>query len=82
LPNMHPRSALRSAKNLVAFRRWQIVRRLLFLPFFVIIFMGVNLVPLILYAKFLVVPIFFVLSMLAILYCHTYLYSLYKGLLE
>jgi hypothetical protein len=82
LPNMQPRSALRSAKNLVAFRRWQIVRRLLFLPFFIIIFMGVFIVPLIMYARFLVVPAFFMLSMFAVLYFHTYLYSLYKGLLE
>jgi hypothetical protein len=82
LPNMHPRSALRSAKNLVHFRRWQVVRRILFLPLFIIIFMGVLIVPLILYAKFLVTPTFFALSMLAILFTHTYLYSLYKGLLE
>jgi hypothetical protein len=82
LPNMHPRSALKSAKNLVRFRRWQIVRRLLFLPLFIIIFMGIFIVPLILYAKFLVVPTFFVFSMLTILFAHTYLYSLYKGLLE
>jgi hypothetical protein len=82
LPNMQPRSALRSAKNLVHFRRWHIVRRLLFLPLFIIIFMALFMVPLILYAKFLVTPTFFVLSMLAILFAHTYLYSLYKGLLD
>jgi hypothetical protein len=82
LPNMQPRSALRSAKNLVHFRRWQVVRKLLFLPLFVIILMGIFIVPLILYAKFLVSPVFFILSMLSILFVHTYLYTLYKGLLE
>jgi len=82
LPNMQPRAATRSAKNLVHFRRWIVVRRLLFLPLFIILFMGVILVPLILYAKFLVTPVFFILSMLSILFFHTYLYSLYKGLLE
>jgi hypothetical protein len=52
------------------------------LPLFVIILMGIFIVPLILYAKFLVSPVFFILSMLSILFVHTYLYTLYKGLLE
>jgi hypothetical protein len=82
LPNMQPREALRSARNLVHFRRWHVVRRLLFLPLSLIIFIGIFIVPLILLAKFLVVPTFFTLSMLSILYAHTYLYTLYKGLLE
>jgi hypothetical protein len=82
LPNMEPRSALRSAKNLVHFRRWQVVRKILFLPFFIVLAMGLVIVPLILYAKFLVSPVFFILSMLSILFVHTYLYTLYKGLLE
>jgi hypothetical protein len=82
LPNMQPRAALKSAKNLVHFRRWFVLRRLLFLPLFIIVFMGFFLVPLILYAKFLVTPTFFILSMLTVLFTHTYLYSLYKGLLE
>jgi hypothetical protein len=82
LPNMQPRPALRSAKNLVHLRRWQVVRKLLFLPLLIILIMAVILVPLILYAKFLVTISFFVLSMLSILFAHTYLYSLYKGLLE
>jgi hypothetical protein len=82
LPNMQPRAALRSAKNLVHLRRWHVVRRLLFLPLLIILIMAIILVPLILYAKFLVTPSFFILSMLSILFAHTYLYSLYKGLLE
>jgi hypothetical protein len=82
LPNMEPRSALRSAKNLVHFRRWQVVRKLLFLPLFIVLAMAIILVPLILYAKFLVTPAFFILSMLSVLYMHTYIYTLYKGLLE
>jgi hypothetical protein len=82
LPNMEPRSALKSAKNLVANRRWHVIRRLLFLPLLIIVVMGVFTVPLILYAKFLVTPTFFILSMLSILFAHTYLYSFYRGLLK
>jgi hypothetical protein len=58
------------------------VRKILFLPFFIVLAMGLVIVPLILYAKFLVSPVFFILSMLSILFVHTYLYTLYKGLLE
>jgi hypothetical protein len=81
LPNMHPLQSLRSAKNLVRYRRWALIRKLLFLPFFIIIFMGVFIVPLILWVNFLVVPLFFALAMLAVLFFHIYLYGLYKGLL-
>jgi hypothetical protein len=79
---MQPMQSLRSAKNLVKFRRWQLVRKLLFLPLFIVTFMGVIIVPLIIYAQFLVEPVFFVLAMLSILFTHTYLYRLYKGLLK
>lgn len=82
LPGMEPRASLRSAKNLVRFRRWPILRRVLFLPVVVLVLMGMVTIPLILYATFLVVPVFYLLSVLAILFSHTYLYNLYRGLLE
>lgn len=82
LPDMQPRQALRAAKNLVRFRRWQIMRKLLFLPLAITVILGIIVVPLILLASFLVAPVFFVLIMLAILFAHTYLYNFYKGLLE
>lgn len=81
LPDMMPRDALRSAKKLVQFRRWLILRRVLFLPIFIIVVMALIVIPLILYATFLVAPVFYLLSMLAILFVHTYLYSLYRSLL-
>jgi hypothetical protein len=81
LPDMQPRQALRSAKNLVRFRRQQIMRRLLFLPICVLLLMGAVMLPIILLVPFLVVPVFFVLIMLSILFVHTYLYSLYRGLI-
>jgi hypothetical protein len=82
LPDMQPRQALRSAKNLVRYRRWSIIRKVLFLPVFIFVAMGIIIVPLILYATFLVVPIFYVLSMLTILFVHAYLYSLYRELIK
>jgi hypothetical protein len=82
LPDMQPRQALRSAKNLVLFRRWPIIRKVFFLPVFLLIVMGIVIVPLILYAQSIVPAVFYILSMLAILFIHTYLYSLYRDLLE
>lgn len=82
LPDMQPRQALHSAKNLVQFRRWALMRRIIFLPIFLLIVMGAIIVPLILYVSFLVAPIFYILSALAILFVHTYFYSLYRSLLE
>ncbi|MGH7156797.1 MAG: hypothetical protein ACREGG_01640 [Candidatus Saccharimonadales bacterium] len=82
LPDMQPRQALRAARDLVRYRRWIVIRRVFFLPLLVIIIMGVIIVPLILYAKAIVPEAFYILSMLAILFVHTYLYSLYRSLIE
>lgn len=81
LPEMQPRKALRSAKNLVRFRRWLVIRRLLVLPVILLLIFGIVVLPLMLWINFLVVPVVFILSMLAVLFVHSYLYSLYRGLL-
>lgn len=81
LPAMQPMRALRSAKNLARFRRWQVMRKVLFLPFSILILMGLIIVPLLIFASFLVAPVFFFLSMITVLYAHVYLYSLYKRML-
>lgn len=81
LPGMQPLQALRSAKNLVRFRRWSVIRRLVFLPILILAAMCLIIVPLIVFATVLVAPVFYALSMLSLLFIHTYLYSLYRGLL-
>lgn len=81
LPDMSPRPALRSAKDLVRFRRWAVIRKVFFMPLFLLVVMGIIIVPLILYAQSIVPAVFYVLSMLAILFVHTYLYSLYRELI-
>jgi hypothetical protein len=52
------------------------------LPFALLALMAVVMVPLIFYVSFLVPVAFYALSMLAILFVHTYLYSLYRSLIE
>lgn len=82
LPDMQPRQALRSANKLVSFRRLVIIRRILFLPLFILLVMAAIVLPLILFVHFLVAPVFYFLTIVAILFVHTYLYSLYRGLLN
>jgi len=81
LPDIEPREALRSARNLVRYRRWQVLPKVIFLPVFILLVMAVIIIPLILYASFLVAPVFYFLSMLTILFVHAYLYCLYRGLI-
>lgn len=82
LPDMEPRQALRSARELVSFRRLAVIRKIFFMPIFILAVMAAIIVPLILYASAIVPAVFYVLSMLSILFIHTYLYSLYRSLLE
>jgi hypothetical protein len=81
LPDMQPRQALRSAKDLVSFRRWVVTRRILFLPVLILVVMAVIVIPLIITLPAIVPLVFYALSMVAILFVHTYLYSLYRELL-
>lgn len=82
LPEMEPRKALRSSKNLVRFRRWAVIRKGLFLPIFLLLLFAVIIIPLILWVDALVAPVFFAMTMFSILFIHTYMYNLYRGLLE
>lgn len=81
LPDVRPRMALRSAKKLVRFKRWLILSRLVFLPIIILAVMAIVVIPLILYATWLVVPVFYALSVGSLLFVHAYLYSLYRGLI-
>lgn len=82
LPNMRPRAALTSAKNLVRKRRLAVILRIVYLPFSILLIMAAIIIPLIILAPAIVAPIFYILSMLAILFGHTYLYCLYRSLLK
>lgn len=82
LPGMVPRKALRSAVNLVSLRRLVVIRKALFAPIFLLCALGIIIVPLILYATVLVTPVFYILSAFSILFIITYLYTLYRSLLD
>lgn len=81
LPDVSPLTALRSARDLVRYRRWSIMRKVLFLPVALLILAAVIIVPIILVSPVVAEVLFFVLSMLSLAIMHAYFYSLYRELL-
>lgn len=81
LPEMTPMKALRSARQLVLYRRWTILRKILFLPLVLLILGGAIMIPLILLITPAAEWIFFMLSMFVLVVVHAYMYTLYRELL-
>jgi hypothetical protein len=82
LPDMQPMQSLRSARDLVRHRRWTIMRKVLFLPFILLLISGVTMVPLIIVSPSVAEWLFFVMSMLSLAVVHGYMYGLYRELLK
>lgn len=81
LPEMHPRQALRSAKRLILGRRLSVMRRIMFLPFLILLALAAIFIPILLVIPPLAAPLFFVFAGLSVFAAHTYLYNLYRRLL-
>jgi hypothetical protein len=81
LPGMTPLRALRTARQLVAGRRFTVLRKVVFLPIAVVILAAIIVIPILLYATTAAVWVFFVFTMLLIAVVHGYLYALYRSLL-
>src|ERR1035437_10090583 len=81
LPNMRPMQALRSARELVRFRRWVVLRKLIFLPFVLLLIGAIIMLPILMYITAAAWVIFFILTMLTIAVIHSYMYALYRELL-
>lgn len=81
LPDMTPLKALRSARQLVRYRRGQVFRKLLYLPFASILALCVLMVPAILWLAPLAPWLFFALTTFVLVAVHLYMYTLYKALL-
>ncbi len=82
LPNVRPMQALRSARDLVMFRRWIIMRKVIFLPVALLIIAAVIIVPIIILSPAVAEWVFFVLSMGVLAIAHSYFYHLYRELLK
>ncbi|MBA3757525.1 hypothetical protein H0X09_01540 [Candidatus Saccharibacteria bacterium] len=81
LPDMHPRQALRAAKSLVKSRRWQLMRRLVYVPLFILVVMAAVVLPLAILLPWAAVIAYYLIGALSILFVHTFLYSLYRSLI-
>jgi hypothetical protein len=81
LPGMTPMKALRSARELVRYRRWTVLRKLLYLVFILLLVALIIMLPFILFITPLAVWVFFVLSLVGIVLIHAYMYTLYRELL-
>jgi hypothetical protein len=78
---MTPMKALRSARELVRYRRWTVLRKVLWLPFVLLLAAALIMVPIIIWLTALAQWIFFLLTMFAVAAVHAYLYGLYRELL-
>jgi len=82
LPDMTPLKALRSAKDIVRYRRGLVLRKLLFLPLALMLFLAVVLIPVGLLLPAVAMLLFFVLSMALLSVTHGYIYVLYRELIK
>lgn len=81
LPNMKPMQSLRTAKKLVEHRRFVVMRKILVLPLFLLIFIGVIVIPVIAFVPALAQLVFFVFTIGILPFVHSYMYTLYRELL-
>ncbi|GAC1392171.1 MAG: hypothetical protein NVSMB46_07250 [Candidatus Saccharimonadales bacterium] len=81
LPDITPMRALRSARELVRYRRLVVIRKVMFLPISLIILGATIIIPLIIVWATAVEWVYFALTMVALVVVHSYMYSLYRELL-
>lgn len=82
LPDMTPMKALRSARELVRYRRWTVLRKILCLPVILLLVAAVIMVPIIIVLTPLAKWVFFLLTMFSLAAAHAYMYTLYRELLN
>jgi hypothetical protein len=81
LPDMTPMRALRSARQLVLNRRAEVIRKIVFLPFALMVLGAIILVPILVWVTRIAEPVFIGVGIVAIALIHSYFYNLYRALL-
>jgi len=82
LPGMTPLSALRTAKRLVKFRRGAVLRKLFYLPLVLLPISAIIMVPLAIFLTPVATILFFVLGTICVPLVHSYMYTLYRELIQ
>ena len=81
LPDAQPRQSLRAAKGLVKHRRWTVLRKVLYFPLMLTLFMAVILLPVALWLTQIAEWLFFIIALASVSLIHSYFYTLYRELL-
>jgi hypothetical protein len=81
LPEMTPLKALRSARALVATRRFTVMRKILAMPLLLLLVSAGIVIPLILYATPVAPWVLSILTIVLLPLIHSYMYRLYRALL-
>jgi hypothetical protein len=81
LPDMTPLAAVRSANNVVRYRRAAVLRKLILLVFILLIPSMIIMVPISVFVTALAIPVFFILTVAAVGVINGYLYALYRDLI-
>lgn len=81
LPDVTPFQALHSARDLVRFRRWSVIRKVLVLPLCILVIGAIIIIPLIILIPVIAEWVFYLLTVIALLVFHSYFYHLYRELL-
>lgn len=82
LPGVEPLDAFDEALRIVDGRRWSVARKLVFLPIAMFVIAAIIIVPCIMLYGPLAQWVFFLLTILSIFVAHTYLYLMYRSLLD
>jgi hypothetical protein len=82
LPDMTPIKALRSARELVRYRRWTVLRKILCMPVILLVIAAVIMLPIIIVLTPFAKWVFFLLTMFSLVAAHAYMYTLYRDLLN
>lgn len=82
LPEMTPIKALKSAKELVNGYRWQLIRKIFALPVLLLLAATVLMLPVIIIFTPLAQWVFFLLTSFVLVAINTYMYSLYRELMN
>lgn len=81
LPEMRPVKALRTGRELVRFRRFVLIRKILFGCSALLVLLGIIVIPLAIVLPGIVSWIFFGLTLIMFPFFHSYMYTLYRALL-
>lgn len=82
LPGMTPLKSLRSAKEIVKYRRAVILRKLFFLPLILLLVIASIAVPLAIFIPTVATIVFYLWAVACLPIVHAYMYTLYRELIQ